>query len=357
MQIIVGLPPGSATDIVARLVGQGLSERLGQPVVIENRPGASTNIGTEVVVRAPADGYTLLLITSINAINTSLYEHLNFNFIRDVVPVARIGATLFVMVVNPSVPAKTVPEFIAYAKANPGRISMASAGNGSGNHVYGELFKAMTGVDMIHVPYRSTYMPDLLGGRVQVVFTTMAQCIEYIKDGRLRALAVTGSARSETLPDIPTVGESVPGYEASGWQGIGAPKSTPNGVIEKLNREVNAVVVALEHIEARGNLLLLAPDHAWRVRLLLRDTGERLADGFKLDIGNPVALAPVQARLLIFALEGCRRALEQRRLYVLKRIDADDGIQAAVDSASDHRHHATGGAHVKLGSLGTERVC
>jgi tripartite-type tricarboxylate transporter receptor subunit TctC len=215
VQIIVGLPAGSVTDTVARLVGQGLSERLGQPVVIENRPGASTNIGTEVVVRAPADGYTLLLITSINAINASLYERLNFNFIRDVAPVARIGATLFVMVVNPSVPAKTVPEFIAYAKANPGRISMASAGNGSGNHVYGELFKAMTGVDMLHVPYRSTYMPDLLGGRVQVVFTTMAQCVEYIKDGRLRALAVTTSARSETLPDIPTVGESVPGYEAS----------------------------------------------------------------------------------------------------------------------------------------------
>src|SRR5262249_6549373 len=177
VQIIVGLPAGSATDIVARLVGQGLSERLGQPVVIENRPGASTNIGTEVVVRAPADGYTLLLITSINAINASLYERLNFNFIRDVAPVARIGATLFVMVVNPSVPAKTVSEFIAYAKANRGRISMASAGNGSGNHVYGELFKAMTDVDMLHVPYRSTYMPDLLGGRVQVVFTTMAQCI------------------------------------------------------------------------------------------------------------------------------------------------------------------------------------
>src|SRR5262245_9347847 len=167
---VVGLPAGSATDIVARLVGQGLSERLGQPVVIENRPGAGTNIGAEIVVRAPPDGYTLLLITSINAINTSLYENLNFNFIRDIAPVARIGGTLFVMVVNPSVPAKTVPEFIAYAKANPGRIIMASAGIGSTNHVAGELFKTMTGVDMLHVPYRGGYMPDLLGGRVQVVF-------------------------------------------------------------------------------------------------------------------------------------------------------------------------------------------
>jgi len=239
---IVGAPPGGALDIVARLMGQWLSERLGQPFVIENRPGAGTNIGTEAVAKAPPDGYTLLLISTPSAINATLYEKLNFNFIRDIAPVATITRQPFVMVVNPSVPAKTVPEFIAYAKANPGQINMASAGNGTGPHVAGELFKMMAGVDMVHVPYRGSgpALTDLLGAQVQVLFSTMPSSIEHVRSGKLRALAVTTATRAEALPDIPTVADFVPGYEASGWYGVGVPKNTPAEIVDTLNKAINA---------------------------------------------------------------------------------------------------------------------
>ena len=242
VRIIVGFPPGAGTDITARLMGQWLSERLGQPFVIENRPGAGTNIGTEAVVRAAPDGYTLLLAVTPNAINVTLYEKLNYNFIRDIAPVAGIVRGPYVMLVNPSFPAMTVPEFIAYAKTNPGRINMASAGIGDGTHMCGELFKIMTGVNMAHAPYRggAPALTDLLGRQVQVMFASMASSIEYIKDSKLRSLAVTTATRSETLPDIPTVAEFVPGYDASTWYGVGAPKGTPADVIDKLNMEINA---------------------------------------------------------------------------------------------------------------------
>jgi tripartite-type tricarboxylate transporter receptor subunit TctC len=242
VHLIIGYPPGSGPDITARLIGQWLSERLGQPVVIDNRPGAGSNIGTEAVVRAPADGYTLLIAASANASNAALYDKLDFNFIRDIAPVASITRAPFVMEVHPSVPAKTVPEFIAHAKANPGKINMASSGNGTVPHLSGELFKMMTGVDMVHVPYRggTAALVDLLRGQVQVRFGVLTESIEYIKDGKLRALAVTTASRSEVLPDIPTVGEFLPGYDASAWTGVGAPRSTPTEIIEKLNREINA---------------------------------------------------------------------------------------------------------------------
>jgi tripartite-type tricarboxylate transporter receptor subunit TctC len=242
VHIIVGYAPGGATDIMARLVGQWLSERLGQQFVIENRPGAGSNIAAEAVVRAPADGYTLLLVGVSNAINATLYDRLNFNFIRDITPVAGIIRDTYVMVVNPSFPAKTVPEFVAYAKADPGRINFGSAGIGSPNHVTGELFKIMAGVNLMHVPYRgiALALSDLLGGQVQVAFASMPSSIEFIRAGRLRALAVTTATRSEVLPDVPTVGEFVPGYEASAWYGIGAPKATPVEIVDKLNKEINA---------------------------------------------------------------------------------------------------------------------
>jgi tripartite-type tricarboxylate transporter receptor subunit TctC len=241
---IVPYPPGGATDIQARLLGQWLSERLGQPFVIENRPGGGGNIGTEAVVRAPADGYTLLLVGPPHAINATLYDKLNFNFIRDIAPVAGIMRVPNVMVVNPSVPAKTVPEFITYAKANPGKINMASSGIGSSAHVAGELFKMMTGIDMVHVPYRgnSPALTDLLGGQVQVYFVTTPASIEFIKAGTLRALAVTTAARSDALPAIPTVGDFVPGYESSAWYGVGVPKRTPVEIIDRLNTEINAAL-------------------------------------------------------------------------------------------------------------------
>ena len=244
VHIIVGYAPGGATDIMARLVGQWLSERLGQQFVIENRPGAGSNIAAEAVVRAPADGYTLLLVGVSNAINATLYDRLNFNFIRDIAPVAGIIRDTYVMVVNPSFPAKTVPEFVAYAKADPGRINFGSAGIGSPNHVTGELFKIMTGVNLMHVPYRgiALALSDLLGGQVQVAFASMPSSIEFVRAGRLRALAVTTATRSEVLPDVPTVGEFVPGYEASAWYGIGAPKATPAEIVDKLNKEVNAAL-------------------------------------------------------------------------------------------------------------------
>ena len=243
VRIVVGLTAGSASDIVARLVGQWLSERLGQQFIVENRPGAGTNIAAEAVVRAAPDGYTLLLTASPNAINASLYDKLNFNLIRDIAPVAAISREPNVVLVNPSVPTRTVPEFIAYAKANPGRLNMASAGNGTTSHLAGELFKMMTGVNMLHVPYRGgTALTDLLAGQVQVFFPPMVVPIAQVKAGKLRALAVTTASRSEALPDIPTVGEFVPGFEVSDWYGIGVPKKTPTEIVEKLNKEINAVL-------------------------------------------------------------------------------------------------------------------
>jgi len=242
VRIIVGFAAGGIADIHARLMGQWLLERLGQPFIIENRPGAASNIGTEAVVKSPPDGYTLLLATSTNAINATLYDKLSFNFIRDIAPVATISRNAFVMVAHPSMPAKTVPEFIAYAKANPGKINIASAGTGSAGHVFGELFKMMTGINTVHVPYRGAApaLADLVAGQVQAYFAPTAASIEYIRAGKLRALAVTTATRSEALPDIPAVNEFVPGYEASGWSGFGSPKGTPTEVIDKLNKEINA---------------------------------------------------------------------------------------------------------------------
>src|ERR1700688_1049172 len=223
VRVIVGFPASNASDVVARLAGQALSERLRQQFVIENRPGAGGNIGTEVVVNAASDGYTLLSISPSATINATLYDNLNFNFIRDIAPVAGVALAPYVMVLNPSLPANTVPEFIAYAKANPGKVNMASAGNGSLSHMCGELFKGMAGVHMVHVPYRGSFLPDLLGGQVQVVFSPISQSIAYIRTGELRALAITTATRQAALPDIPPMGDFVPGYEASGWYGIGAP--------------------------------------------------------------------------------------------------------------------------------------
>jgi tripartite-type tricarboxylate transporter receptor subunit TctC len=244
VRIVVGVAAGGGADITARLFGQWLSERLGQQFIVENRPGAGTNIATEVVVRAPADGYTLLLAGAPNAINATLYDKLSFNFIRDIAPVAGIVAVPYVMLVHPSVPAATLPEFVTYAKRNPGKISMASAGKGTTPHLAGELFKMMAGVDMVHVPYRGggPALADLLGGQVQIYFATTVASIDYIRAGRLRALAVTTATRSEALPDLPTVGEFVPGYEIIGWYGIGAPKNTPTEIVDKLNKEVNAAL-------------------------------------------------------------------------------------------------------------------
>ena len=244
VRLIVPLAPAGAADILARLIGQWLSERLGQQFVIDNRPGGGGNIGTEAAARAPADGYTLLLVGGLNAVNATFYDKLNFNFIRDIAPVASIIRTPFVMAVNPTVPAKTVPEFIAYAKTSPGKINYASAGTGTATHLTGELFKMMAGVDMVHVPYRGggPALADLLGGQMQVMFPTTVSSIEYIKAGRLRALAVTAATRSDALPDIPTVGEFVPGYEASNWFGVGAPRATSAEIVEKLNKEINAAL-------------------------------------------------------------------------------------------------------------------
>jgi tripartite-type tricarboxylate transporter receptor subunit TctC len=244
VRIVVGFAPGGAGDITTRLMGQWLSERLGQQFIIDNRPGAGSNIGTEVVVNAPPDGYTLLMVGVFNAINATLYDKLNFNFIRDIAPVAGVIRVSLVMVVNPSVPANTVPEFIAYAKANPHKLNMASVGTGTGGHIAGELFKMMAGVDMVHVPYRGggSVFNDLLGGQVQVMFATTVGSIGYIRASRLRALAVTTATRSETLPDLPTMDSLLPGYEASVWYGIGAPKNTPAEIIDTLNKEINAAL-------------------------------------------------------------------------------------------------------------------
>jgi len=240
--IVVGFPPGGAPDIVARLVGQWLSERLDQQFLIDNRPGAAGNIATEIVAKAQPDGYTLLMAVSTTAVNAALYKNLSFNFIRDITPVASIGGTPFVMAVNPSFPAKTMPEFIAYTKANPGKVNMASQGIGTTPHVCGELFKMLTGVDFVHVPYRVNLMPDLLAGQVDFYFAPMPQAIEYVKDGRLRALGVTTASRAEALPDVPAIGEFAPGYVAVGWFGVCAPTGTPAMVVEKLNTTISAGV-------------------------------------------------------------------------------------------------------------------
>jgi tripartite-type tricarboxylate transporter receptor subunit TctC len=242
VRIVVGFPAGITPDIVARLIAQSLSVQLGQQFVVENRPGAASNIATETVVRAPADGYTLLVVTSTNAINATLYDKLNFDAIGDIAPVAGIIRSPNLLQVNPSVPAKTLPEFIAYAKANPGKLNYASSGNGSATNVAGELFKAMAGVDLVHVPYRGSYLPDLVSGQVQVAFGPIAQSLAFVEAGKLRALATTSAKRSATLPDIPTVAEFVPGYEASVYDGIGAPRLTPPAIIDVLNKAINAAL-------------------------------------------------------------------------------------------------------------------
>ncbi len=265
VRVITGFAPGGPADILGRLIGQWLSERLGQPFVLESRPGAGSNIATEAVARAPADGYTLLVVTTANTVNATLYDKLNFNFIRDLTPVCGIIRVPQVIEVHPSVPVKTVPEFIAYAKANPGKINMASAGNGTVQHVAGELFKAMTGVDMQHVPYRgqAPALVDVLGGQAQVMFDTLPAAIEYLRTGKLRPLAVTTAVRAEALPDLPTVADFVPGYESSAFYGVAAPKATPAEIVDKLNREINAAfadpVIKARLVELGGSVLAGTP--------------------------------------------------------------------------------------------------
>jgi tripartite-type tricarboxylate transporter receptor subunit TctC len=273
VRLIVPAPAGGGYDLTARLISQVLSERLGAPFIVDNRPGGGGNIGTEAVVRASPDGYTLLLVAAANAINATLYEKLNFNFIRDIAPVATIAGAPNVMVVHPSVSARTVPEFIAHAKANAGKLNMASAGNGTTPHLAGELFKMLTGVDMVHVPYRGggPALTDLLGGQVQVYFGPMPPSIEHIRSGKLRALGVTSARRSQALPDIPSVSDFVPGYEASQWYGIGVPKNTPSEIIDKLNKEVNAAL-ADPKIKAR-----------------LADLGGTVLPGTPADFGKLIA--------------------------------------------------------------------
>ena len=258
VHIVVGYPAGGSPDIIGRLVGQWLSERLNQQFIVDNRPGAASNIGTEIAAKASPDGYTLFVAVSTNAVNATLYTNLNFNFIRDLAPVAGIGRTPFVMVLNPSFPAKTLPEFIAYAKANPRKIDMASQGMGTTPHVCGELLKAMTGVDFVHVPYRGNLMPDLLAGQVQFYFSPMAQAIELIKDGRLRALGVTTATRVDALPDVPAIAEFVSGYVATGWYGICAPAGTPAAIVDRLNSEIIAGVAA-PNLKARFLALGVEP--------------------------------------------------------------------------------------------------
>ncbi len=266
VRLICGFPAGGPNDTLARLIGQWLSDRLGRPVIIENRPGAATNIATEIVVRAPPDGYTLLLVAQVNAVNATLYDKLNFNFIRDIAPVAGIMRVPSVMEVNPAVPPKTVPELIAYAKANPGKLNMASAGNGTSSHVSGELFKMMAGIDMLHVPYRgaAAALTDLIAARVQIYFDLMPNSISHIRAGTVRPLAITAATRSDALPDLPTVSDFVPGYEVSTWFGVGAPIGTPAEIVEKLNTEINAGL-ADSKMKARladmgGTVLALSPN-------------------------------------------------------------------------------------------------
>jgi len=274
VRIIVGYPSGGSNDLLARLMAQWLSERMGQQFVIENRPGAGSNIATEAVVRADPDGYTLLMVSAANMSNAALYEKLNYNFIRDIAPVAGVMRVPLVMEVNPSIPAKTVPEFIAYAKANPGKINFASGGIGTSIHLSGELFKMMTGIEMQHVPYRGNgpALTDLLGGQVQIMFDTMPAAIGYVRAGQLRALAVTTATRSEALPDIPTVGEYLPGYEASSLYGVAAPSNTPTEIVDKLNREINAALA----------------DPAMKIRLA--DLGGIVLAGSPADFGKLIAV-------------------------------------------------------------------
>src|SRR3984885_5603784 len=243
VRIIVPYPPGIAPDIATRLLTDSLSQKMGQQFIVDNRPGGAANIGTELVVRAAPDGYTLLTLTMTNSINVSLYDNLSFNILKDIAPVSGLVKLPLVLVVNPSVPAKTLPEFIAYAKANPGKINYASVGSGAATNVAGELFKQMAGIDIVNVPYRGNYLPDLLSGQVQASFTPILQSIQYIRAGKLRGLAVTGTKRSDSLPDVPTVAEFVPGYEAIVWDGMGAPTRTPADIIDKLNKEINAILV------------------------------------------------------------------------------------------------------------------
>ncbi len=278
LRMIIGYPPGGSADITARLTGQWLSERLGQPVVIESRPGAATNLATEAVVRAAPDGYTLLLVAPANAINATLYDKLSFNFLRDIVPVAGIIRFPNVVVVNPSLSIKTIPELIAYAKANPGKLNMASSGNGSTIHMSGELFKMMTGINMVHVPYRggALALTDLMGGQVQVMFDNVPTSAEHIKAGKLRGLAVTSLARSEVLPDLPAVADFLPGYEASAWYGLGVPKNTPDEIVNKVNMAMNAIL-ADPKSQARFAELgaSLLPGSAADFRKLLGDETEK----------------------------------------------------------------------------------
>jgi len=273
VRIVVGFPPGGGADITARLIGQWLSERLGQPFIIENRPGAGGNMATEAVVRAPADGYTLLLATTPNAVNATLYEKLNFNFVRDIAPVATIYYVPNVMAVHPSFPAKTILEFIAYSKSNPGKVNMGSGGIGAPMHMSGELFKIMAGVDLVHVPYRGAglALTDLLAGQVQVSFPTMPSTIEHVRTGKLRALGVTTATRADALPQVPAVGEFVPTYESSTWFGIGAPKNTPAEIVSKLNEAINAAL-ADRKLNAR-----------------LADLGGTVLAGSPMDFGKLVA--------------------------------------------------------------------
>jgi tripartite-type tricarboxylate transporter receptor subunit TctC len=273
VRIIVPVAAGGGADIVARLTGQWLSERLGQQFIVENRPGGGTNIGTEMVARAPAVGDTLLLVNLTHAINATLYEKLSYNFVRDIAPVAGIIGVSNVVEIHPSVPAKTIPEFIAYAKANPGKINMGSAGNGSSSHMAGELFKMLAGVNLVHVPYRGQgpALTDLLGGQLQVIFATTPGTTEYVRIGKLHALAVTTAVRAEALPDVPTVADFVPGYEASQWYGIGAPKSTPTEIVDKLNQEVNAALVDS------------------RMKARLSDIGGTVLPGSPADFGKLIA--------------------------------------------------------------------
>jgi len=273
VRLIIGYPPGGSTDTTARLMGQWLSERLGQQFVIESRPGAATNIATEAVVRSPPDGYTLLLVAPANAINATLYDKLNYDFIRDVAPVAGLIRFPNVIVVNPLVPVANVPELIAYAKANPGKLNMASSGNGSTVHVSGELFKMMTGINMVHVPYRggAPAVTDLMSGQVQVMFENVPSALPFIRAGKLRPLAVTTAARSEVLPELPTVADFVPGYEASAWYGIAAPRGTPDEIVNRLNQEINAI--------------LADP----KARARFADLGASLLPGSPADFGKLVA--------------------------------------------------------------------
>jgi tripartite-type tricarboxylate transporter receptor subunit TctC len=286
VRFIIGYTSGGSADITARLMGQWLSDRLGQPFIVESRPGAGSNIATEAVIRSPPDGYTILLVAPANAINATLYDKLNYNFLRDIAPVGGIIRFPNVMEVNPSVPAKTVPEFIAYAKANPGKINMASSGNGTAGHVAGELFKMMTGVDMVHVPYRgeTPALTDLIAGRVQVTFNPLPASVPHLKSGALRALAVTTTMRSDIFPDIPSLGDFVPGYEASVWYGVGAPRNTPAAIVERLNSEINAAL-ADPQISAR-----------------LRELGGMVLSGSPADFGKLIADETVKwAKVVRFA--------------------------------------------------------